>query len=175
MEKLAILGGERALKNVPEAELFKWPIIGEEDEQAALEVIRGNKYSQVDITEQFEEEFAQCIGTKHAVAYCNGTASLAAAMFAVGLGQGDEVICPTKTYWASIAQSVALGATPVFCNVDKHLSIDPAAIDYMLHAKQLCNFISAVTDGEKLVCDMYDGKRAVELIEQIYKFSENNS
>lgn len=129
MEKLAILGGERALKNIPEAELFKWPIIGEEDEQAALEVIRGNKYSQVDITEQFEEEFAQWIGTKHAVAYCNGTASLAAAMFAVGLGQGDEVICPTKTYWASIAQSVALGATPVFCNVDKHLSIDPDDIE----------------------------------------------
>lgn len=57
----------------------------------------------------------------------------------------------------------------------KSSASDPAAIDYMLHAKQLCNFISAVTDGEKLVCDMYDGKRAVELIEQIYKFSENNS
>lgn len=125
MEKLAILGGKPAVENAPE-ELFKWPIIGKEDEEAALQVIRDNSYSLTEITEQFEKEFAEWIGTKYAVAYCNGTASLAAAMFAAGLGQGDEIICPTKTYWASIAQATALGATAVFCNVTPDtMCLDP--------------------------------------------------
>ena len=66
---------------------------------------------------------------KHAVAFCNGTLSLAACMFAIGLGAGDEIICPTKTYWGSIAQTVTFGATPVFCNIDDNLSIDPSDIE----------------------------------------------
>ena len=62
MEKLAIFGGEKVVKNVPES-LFKWPIITEEDEAAALDVIRNNKYSGTDITMQFEEEFDLEVGT----------------------------------------------------------------------------------------------------------------
>lgn len=129
MEKLALLGGKPALENVPEKELFGWPIITEEDENAALEVIRNNSYSGTDITEKFQDEFAEWIGRKYAIAYCNGTMSLAAAMFAIGLGKGDEIICPTKTYWASAVQSIGLGASVVFCNVDENLSIDPADIE----------------------------------------------
>ena len=129
MEKLALLGGKPVIEKEPE-KLFKWPIIGKEDEDAALEVIRNNSYSGTDITEKFQDEFAEWIGRKYAVAYCNGTASLAAAMFAVGLGKGDEMICPTKTYWASAAQATALGASVVFCNVDPNtLCIDPDDIE----------------------------------------------
>ena len=72
MEKLAIFGGKPAIENPPK-ELFKWPIITKEDEEAYLQVLRDNSFSNTDITEKFQEEFAQWIGRKYALAYCNGT------------------------------------------------------------------------------------------------------
>lgn len=128
-KKLALLGGTPTIAENPPKELFKWPIITEEDEAAALDVIRNNTYSNTAITVQFEEEFAQWIGRKYAVAYCNGTMSLAAAMFAIGLSAGDEIICPTKTYWASITQASTFGASAVFCNINENLVIDPDDIE----------------------------------------------
>ena len=96
MEKLALLGGAPVITEKPQKELFAWPIITEEDEAAALDVIRNNKFSGTDITEKFQQEFATWQGTEYALAFCNGTAALTAAMFAVGLGMGDEIICTTK-------------------------------------------------------------------------------
>lgn len=125
MEKLALFGGTPAIQDAPEKHLFGWPILTEEDEAAALQVIRDNSFSGTDITEKFQDEFAAWQGRKYALAYCNGTLSLTAAMFAIGLSMGDEIICTTKTYWASVTQAQNFGATPVFCNVDEHLSMDP--------------------------------------------------
>lgn len=135
MSKLALLGGEPVTKESAPAELFKWPIITKEDEDAALEVIRNNSFSGTNITVQFEKEFAEWIGSKHALAFCNGTMSLTAAMFAAGLGMGDEIICTTKTYWASITQSVNFGATPVFCNIKDDLTMDPDDIERCISPK----------------------------------------
>ena len=128
MEKLALLGGTPVLESEP-SEKFSWPIMTDEDYDAAMDVIRGNKFSGTDITEKFQEEFAAWQGRKYAIAYCNGTMSLTAAMFAVGLGHGDEIICPTKTYWGTISQTINFGASVVFCNVDRNLSIDPEDIE----------------------------------------------
>lgn len=125
MSKLALLGGEKAVKERTPDALYKWPINTPEVEEVALDVIRRNKFSGTDITEQFEKEFAEWIGAKHALAFCNGTMSLHAAMFAAGVGVGDEIICTTKTYWASITAAYSLGATPVFCNILPNLSMDP--------------------------------------------------
>jgi len=136
-KKLAILGGEPVFKkeDVPIERLFKWPIITEEDENAAMEVIRQNKFSGTDITEKFEREFADYLGTEYAIAYCNGTMSLSAAMFAIGLGEGDEIICPTKTYWGSVSQAINFGASAVFCNINEMLSIDPDDIERCITKK----------------------------------------
>lgn len=134
--KLALLGGSQVIEGREPEDLFKWPIIGKEDEEAALRVMRENTYSGYhEETEKFEQEFAQWQGTKYALAFCNGTMSLAAAMFAVGLGAGDEIICPTKTYWATIASASSLGATAVFCNVDDSLCIDPDDIERCITPK----------------------------------------
>lgn len=122
---LAINGGNPVLQNNPPDELFRWPIIGTEDEEAVLDVVRNNRYSGIDITMKFEEEFAAWQERKFAIAFCNGTLSLTAAMFAIGLGKGDEIICPTKTYWGSIAQASMFGASVVFCNINEMLSMDP--------------------------------------------------
>jgi dTDP-4-amino-4,6-dideoxygalactose transaminase len=129
MEKLAIFGGNPAISDVPE-DLFRWPIITREDEDAVLEVFRNSWQSGTQITEQFEKEFAAWQGTRHAVAYCNGTLALEAAMFACGLGCGDELICASKTYWASCLQAYNLGATVVFADIEPDsLCIDPQDIE----------------------------------------------
>lgn len=135
MEKLALLGGTPVFEQQLDEQLFKWPIIGEEDEAAALHVIRNNLYSETGIAMEFEAEFAEWIGRKYAATYCNGTMSLTAAMFAAGLGMGDEIICTTKTYWASISEAANFGASAVFCNIDDNLSMDPADLERCITPK----------------------------------------
>jgi len=134
-EKLALLGGTPVVQDPPFKELFGWPIIGKEDEEAALEVIRGNKFSGTDITEKLQEEFCAWLGCRYALAFTNGTMSLETAMFAIGLGRGDEIICPTKTYWASITPAYRFGAVPVFCNIDENFSLDPADLERCITPK----------------------------------------
>lgn len=130
MEQLALKGGPKAIDFCPPKELFHWPIITSEDEEAVLDVLRKNTMSGTDITEQFEREFAQWQQRKYAVAYCNGTLSLQAAMFASGLGAGDEIICPSKTYWASCIQAVNFGASVVFADIEEEtLCLDPEDLE----------------------------------------------
>lgn len=130
--KLALLGGSKAV-TLEEGDLFKWPIVTEEDEQAVLEVIRAGAMSNTDVTAKFEEDFKQWLNMDYALAFNNGTASLQAAMYACGLGVGDELICPSVTYWASGLQAFNLGATVVFADIDPvTLCIDPNDIEHRI-------------------------------------------
>ena len=67
---------------------------------------------------RFEEKFAIRMGRKHGIAVCNGTAALDAAVEALGIGAGDEVILPTFTIISCINQIVRSGATPVLVDSD---------------------------------------------------------
>lgn len=128
---LAVLGGPKAVPNHnTHKDLFHWPIVTEEDEQAVIGVLHKGTMSGTDITRRFEAEFAQYLGVQHALAHCNGTMALLAAMYAVGLGRGDELICPSITYWASALQALSLGATVVFADIDPQtLCLDPNDIE----------------------------------------------
>ena len=172
MKELAILGGEAVLNqsDVVKVHTMKtWPIITQEDEDAALYVIRNNRFSGTDIAEAFEKEFAQWIGTKYAVAYSSGTMSLAAAMFAIGLSRGDEIICTTKTYWASIAQAYSFGATPVFCNIDDMLSMDPDDLDRVVSPKtkaiMVVHYIGYPCDMDRIMA--FAKKHNLKVIEDV--------
>lgn len=132
---LALLGGPRSVPQVSEGDdsLFHWPIVTPEDERAVVDVLRVGNMSDWDVTEQFEAEWVAFQGTKFALAHCNGTAALLAAMWAVGLGRGDELISPSLTYWASATQVMSLGATPVFADIDPDtLCIDPRDIEHRI-------------------------------------------
>ncbi len=132
MSKLAIFGGPKAVQKDPK-DIFTWPIITKEDEEAALEVLRRGGMSGTDVTLKFEEEFAEWQGTKYALAFNNGTSSIQAAMYACGVGVGDEIICPSVTYWASATQVFSLGGTVVFAEVDPDtLCIDPDDIEHRI-------------------------------------------
>jgi perosamine synthetase len=67
---------------------------------------------------EFEEKFAVRMGRKHGIAVCNGTAALDAAVVALGIGPGDEVILPTFTIISCVLQIVRSGATPVLVDAD---------------------------------------------------------
>jgi dTDP-4-amino-4,6-dideoxygalactose transaminase len=113
--------------------LFHWPIVTKEDEDAVLAVIRSGTMSGTDITKRFEAEFAEWMKLPHALATCNGTAALTAAFWACGVGAGDEIICPSMTYWASAASALTLGATVNFADIDSEsLCIDPEDIEHRI-------------------------------------------
>jgi dTDP-4-amino-4,6-dideoxygalactose transaminase len=128
-EKLALFGGPKAIQ-LPVGDMFKWPIITSEDEAAALQVLRDGNMSGTDITQQFEREFAQWLNMDYALAFNNGTNSLLGAFYGCGIGMGDEVICPSLTYWASALPAYCLGASIVFAEIEPvSLCLDPQDIE----------------------------------------------
>lgn len=135
MEKnsvLALLGGEKAVTREP-GDMFTWPIVTEEDEAAVLDVLRRGAMSGTDVTKEFEREFAEWQGNKYGLGFSTGTASIQAAMWACGVGVGDEIICPSTTFWASALQVYSLGGTVVFADVDPTtLCIDPDDIEHRI-------------------------------------------
>lgn len=129
MDELAMLGGPKAVKTDPK-DMFTWPIITEEDEKAALTVLHSGNMSGVDVTKQFEADFVDWFNIPYALGHCNGTAALQAAMFGVGLGVGDEMICQSMTYWASALPAMNLGASVVFAEIDPEtMGLDPADVE----------------------------------------------
>jgi len=132
---LAIQGGALAVKTKSD-DLFKWPVVTIEDEEAVLDVLRKGSMSGTDITMQFEKEFSDWIGMKYALGCSSGTGSLHSAMFGCGIGVGDEIICQSPTFWASAIQCFSLGATVVFADIDpKTLCINPDDIERHISEK----------------------------------------
>ena len=115
--RLAIDGG-RAIRQGP---IAPWPHF-EVDEIAAVEaVLRSGKvnYWTGEQGRLFEKEFAEFTGCKHALAVANGTLALELALYALGIGSGDEVIVPSRTFIASANCVLMGGGVPIFADVDR--------------------------------------------------------
>jgi dTDP-3-amino-3,4,6-trideoxy-alpha-D-glucose transaminase len=82
------------------------------------EVIDGSRFILGPEVEAFEHELAAYLGVGHAVGVANGTDALTLALRALGVGQGDEVVVPSFTFYASAEAVPPTGARPVFCDVD---------------------------------------------------------
>ena len=101
--------------------------IDEDDIAAVVEVLRSDWLTTGPKVAEFEQAFADFVGTKEAVAVSSGTAALHAAMYALEIGPGDEVIVPAMTFAATANCVVFREATPVFADVDSNaLLISPA-------------------------------------------------
>lgn len=81
-------------------------------------VARGGRYILGPEVEAFERELAAYLGVRHAVGVANGTDAITIALRALGVGPGDEVVCPSFTFYATVEATVSAGATPVYCDVD---------------------------------------------------------
>jgi len=109
-------------------------VLDERERSAVDEVLRDGWLSMGPITERFEAEFSRYLGGGHAVAVTNGTAALHLAAVALGIGPGDEVICPTLTFVATAAAMLQTGAKVRFADSTSldDFSIDPTEIDRLV-------------------------------------------
>ncbi len=95
------------------------PLLDGNEEKYLIECIRsGWISSEGPFVEKFEREFAKRVGRLHGIAVCNGSVALDAAVAALGLGPGDEVLLPTFTIISCAAAIVRAGATPVVVDCD---------------------------------------------------------
>jgi len=104
--------------------------VGAELETAVLQVLRSGRYILGEPVAQFERDFADYCGTRHAVAVNSGTSALHLALLAAGIGRGDEVITTPFTFVATVAAILLAGARPVLVDVDPvTLTLDPAQVE----------------------------------------------
>lgn len=97
-----------------------WPYFSQDEIIAATETLRSGKvnYWTGEQCKLFEKEFAEFFGVKHAIALMNGTVALELALYALGIGPGDDVITTSRTFVASASAIVARGARPIIADVD---------------------------------------------------------
>lgn len=105
------------------------PIVGEDEVKAVKEVVSTGIIARGPVTRRFEEEFGRYIGVKHAIATSNGTAALHAALRALDIKEGDEVITTPFSFISSSNSILYVGAKPVFADIDpKTYNIDPEKV-----------------------------------------------
>ncbi len=101
--------------------------------------------------EKFEADFADYVGSAHAIACVNGTAALQVALRLVGVAPGDEVIVPTLTFIATINAVNHLGAKPVFMDCDEYYNID---------VEKTAEFLEKETEfRDGVTCNKKNGRR----------------
>ena len=109
---------------------FHVPSVGEDEIKEVVETLRSGWLTTGAKTKRFEEEFAEYVGAKHAIAVNSGTAALHLALDAIGLERGDEVIVPTTTFAATAEVVIYFNARPVLVDIDpRTLNIDPVKLE----------------------------------------------
>lgn len=110
---------------------------GKEEEEAVINTLKSRWISMGPKCAELEEEFAKMCGVKYACAITNCTAALHLACCALGIGEGDEVICPSLTFAATVNCIRYVGATPVFVDIYgiDNLCIDAGRIEELITEK----------------------------------------
>ena len=122
---------------------------GEEEERVVNQVIRSGKLSQFfrDFrgglnVQAFEREFANYLGSKHAISVTNGTVSLEIILKAFGIGKGDRVLTTPLSFIATATAILSVGAQPVFVDIEPDtLNIDPAKIEESIVSRTKAIFV----------------------------------
>ena len=147
---LAIEGGPP----VRTAPMPRWPSPGDDEVAAVTEVLRSGRLNYWTGTEgrSLEHEYADALGRAHAVAVANGTLALELALRSFGIGPGDEVVVPSRTFIATASAVVAVGAKPVLADVDRDSGLLTRS-----------TFGAALTDRTSAVIPVHVGGWPVEM------------
>jgi perosamine synthetase len=109
------------------------PCIGVEEELAVVDVLRSGWVTQGPRVAEFELRFSEYIGCEYAIAVSSCTTALHLALLAVGVGAGDEVICPSLSFIATANSITYTGATPIFADIDPDTyNLDPVSVEAMI-------------------------------------------
>lgn len=133
------------MNTIPPFDLSQqFKLIGDEINQAVLQVLASGRYIGGAIVEGFEQQLADYVGTRHGISCNSGTDALYLALRAVGIGPGDEVITSPFTFIATAETISATGATPVF------IDIDPLSFNLDLHKLE-----AAITPNTKAIVPVH--------------------
>lgn len=123
--------------NIPLIDLkAQYESLADKLNEATLGILSSANYIMGKTVLDFEKEFANYIGVKHAISVGNGTDALVLALKSIGIGQGDEVITTPFTFFATAEAISAVGGTPVFVDVDKEtFNIDTTKIEEKITSK----------------------------------------
>jgi len=152
------------MKTIP----FGKPIIGDEEKRAVCEVLDTGLLVHGPKIEEFEAAFAEFTGAPHAVGVSSCTAGLHLTYFALGIGEGDEVIVPAMTHVATAHAVALVGAKPVFVDAESetgNLNIDliEAAVTERTKAISIVHFLGMPVDMER-VCKLAE-KHGLHVVE----------
>lgn len=163
MDKLALFGGKPTFKG----RIGKYNSLGKEEERAVLKVIKtrvisdflgragqyflGGKY-----VKELEEKFCKYFNVKYAVSFNSASTALQAAVGALGIGPGDEVITSPFTMSATASAILFNNAVPVFCDInEKDFCIDPSKIEKLINkntkAILVVNLFGGSADYDKIL------------------------
>lgn len=126
--KLAILGGSKTIKSM--GPHFVWPLIDKQIERAVIKQLHQtiSIYDKSGIFKEFEDAFAKYHQRKYALLCNSGTSAIHSMFVAAGFKEGDEVICPVYTFFATVTPLLFTGAKPILCDIDENGNIDPQEI-----------------------------------------------
>ncbi|MFX1574141.1 MAG: DegT/DnrJ/EryC1/StrS family aminotransferase [Promethearchaeota archaeon] len=137
----------------------EWPIFDQNEVNALIDVINSANWwcgspsdHQGENVWSFQEEFAQFQEAKHCIAVNNGTVAIEAALMALGVGLGDEVIVSDYTFIASASAVIATNAVPIFCDIDPETLVMDAGIIETL-----------ITERTKAIIPVHLGGNPVEM------------
>jgi perosamine synthetase len=111
------------------------PYVDKEMKDRVLEVIDSGQYILGNQCKDFEKEFAQFIGVKHAVLTSSGTSAIFLCLKALGVGKGDGILVPSLTAFPTIEPVFHVGARPIFIDIDDTFTMDPKHIESVLKKK----------------------------------------
>jgi len=106
--------------------------LGADEEELVLQVLRSGRLTQGPMVERLESEFAAAHGVPHAIAVNNGTTALVAALEAIGIQPGDEVITSPFSFVATLNAILESGGTARFADVRADFCLDPAAVETVM-------------------------------------------
>lgn len=146
---LAVLGG--APVRDPEKPWPAWPIFGEEERKALLDVLESGDWFYGERVKDFEKRFAAFQDAKHCISCTSGTTAAEICVQALGIGPGDEVIVPAFSFIATATSAMRMGAAPVFVDVDDSWNMDPGLIE------------AAITPRTKAIMPVHFGGRIADM------------
>lgn len=126
----------KRVKQIPPLDLTRqYEQIRASVETSVLEILNSGRYIGGAAVAEFEQQFADYIGTTHCIGCNSGTDALYLALRALDIGQGDEVITTPFTFFATAEVIDRVGATPVFVDIDETLNLDVSQVEAAITPK----------------------------------------